>query len=151
MQKHGFSKLLVALSMLMLSFSSLAATQDKTQANKALVVEFYEEILFKGNFDKIDKYIGSTYIQHNPGVADGKEALIELLKSFGPVKAPWGEIVRTIAEDNLVVLHVKNYNWPAPRGSSVVDIFRVEAGKIVEHWDTIQAVPETSANDNGMF
>lgn len=149
MRKRLLSPLFLAL--LVFSQSSFAANPTLTQTNKKLVIEFYEEILFKGNFDKIDKYIGSTYIQHNPGVADGKQALIDLLKSFGPIKEPWGEIVRAIAEDNLVVLHVKNYNWPAPRGSSVVDIFRVEEGKIVEHWDTIQAVPEKSANNNGMF
>lgn len=72
----------------MLSYSSIAATLDTTQANKKLVVEFYDQILLKGNLDKIDQHIGSSYIQHNPEVADGKQALIDFLKSFGPATEP---------------------------------------------------------------
>jgi predicted SnoaL-like aldol condensation-catalyzing enzyme len=145
------SKIIVAFVLLTLSSLSFSASETSIDENKKLVVEFYENILFKGQFDKIDQYIGKVYIQHNPGVADGKQALLDMLKSFGPVKDTPGEIIRVVAENDLVVLHVKYYNFPTKRGSSVIDIFRIENGLIVEHWDTMQAVPEKSANSNSMF
>lgn len=145
-------KLLFGL--IILAINSSAMADQSLAQNKQLVIDFYNEVLFKGDYTAIDKYIGDIYIQHNPGVADGKEALRELIRSFGaaPGEAePFGEIVRVIAEDDLVVLHIRNYHWPAPNGGAVVDIFRVEQGLIVEHWDVIQAIPTESANSNGMF
>lgn len=124
------------------------------EANKALVTSFYQEVLFEGKHQAIDKYIGDIYIQHNPSVADGKQAFTDMIKSFVPADGkmePWGEIIRVIAEDDLVVLHIKNYNWPGKNGGAVIDIFRVKDGKIVEHWDVIQAIPDNPANDNTMF
>ena len=122
--------------------------------NKKLVSGFYTEVLLNGNSKAIDRYIGDEYTQHNPNLADGKEALRGLVESFPPRAenaGPAGEIVRIIAEGDLVVLHVRNYGWPQPNGGAIVDIFRVKDGKIVEHWDVVQAVPETSANENTMF
>ncbi len=123
-------------------------------ANKQLVVDFYSEVLLHANAEAIDKYIGDVYIQHNPNLPDGKEALRELVESFPAREAgapPAGEIVRVIAEDDLVVLHVKNYGWPGPNGDAIIDIFRVEGNKIVEHWDVIQAIPDNPKNTNTMF
>jgi len=124
------------------------------ESNKKLVVEFYQQVLLQGNISVIDNYIGDVYIQHNPNLPNGKEALRNLIKSF-PVKKPGdrpnGEIVRVIAENNLVVLHVKHYSWPQPLGGAIVDIFRVENNKIVEHWDIIQAIPDKPKNNNTMF
>ena len=127
---------------------------EQLEANKKLVVDFYTEILFENKLEKIDQYIGDIYIQHNPNVADGKQALVDLLKSFPEPEAdsePFGEIIRVIAEDDLVVLHIKNYAWPGPNGGAVMYIFRVKNNMIVEHWDVIQAIPDTAANDNSMF
>ncbi len=128
--------------------------QQQLEANKKLVVDFYNEVLFRGDYNAMDKYIGDVYIQHNPQVADGKKALFDILKQHvkNPGKEePSGKIVRVIAEGDLVVLHVHNFKFPAPRGSAVVDIFRVKDGKIVEHWDVGQDIPEKMAHDNGMF
>lgn len=130
---------------------TVLAEHAMAQQNKKLVVDFYQNILFAGKLDMIDQYIGDVYIQHNPQVADGKQALVDMLKGFPPSDQPTAEIVRAIAENDLVVLHVKNYNWPTERGSAVIDIFRVKDNKIVEHWDVIQSVPKESANNNGMF
>jgi len=139
---------------LTLTSTYLLADAEIAKANKALTIEFYTEVILKGNAEAIDDYIGDTYIQHNPRVADGKAALKELVSGFPKAtddsNLP-GEIVRAIAEDNLVVLHVKHHSWPGPNGGAFVDIFRVEDGLIVEHWDVIQAIPDTSANQNTMF
>lgn len=146
------NKLLIAIFLSAISMnvhSEIIANQ-----NKELVVNFYNEVLFQGKYKSIDKYIGDKYIQHNPHVPDGKEALAKLIKGFVPSSGevePFGEIIRVIAENDLVVLHIKNFNWPTKNGSAVIDIFRVEKGKIVEHWDVVQEIPEKSANNNTMF
>ncbi len=138
---------------LLFCFSMVASAND-IASNKKLVTDFYTQVILYGKYDAIDNYIGDKYIQHNPMIADGKEALREMVKSYAPaggLPKPGGEIIRVIAEDNLVVLHVKNYNWPSSAGGAIVDIFRVEDGLIVEHWDVIQEIPKESANSNGMF
>lgn len=143
----------LALYLIVLSLP-VQADVDTLQNNKKLVVDFYSEVLLKGNAKAIDRYIGDVYIQHNPNLPDGKEALRQLVESFpprDPDAAPGGEIVRVVAENDLVVLHVRNFNWPGPHGGAIVDIFRVEDGMIVEHWDVIQAVPAESRNSNTMF
>jgi predicted SnoaL-like aldol condensation-catalyzing enzyme len=83
---------------------------------------------------------------------DGKQPFIDFFSEFYK-KHPDArmEIKRMIAENDLVVVHTHSQLSKAERGSAVVDIFRLENGKIVEHWDVIQAIPEKAANDNGMF
>jgi predicted SnoaL-like aldol condensation-catalyzing enzyme len=122
------------------------------EANKKIVVDFYEKGLNQKDYDAAAKYFGPRYVQHNPGAANGPEGfkrLVGLLKEKFP--ASHNEIKRVIAEGDLVVLHVHSTRQPGDRGRAIVDIFRVENGKIVEHWDVIQDVPEKSANDNTMF
>lgn len=145
-------KATLLLVVLMVPLTSWA--NELTKKNKELVTNFYNEVVLNAGYEKLDTFVGETYIQHNPGIADGKEALRDLLKSLAPeVKSggPIGEIVRVIAEENLVALHVKFYNWPSENGGAIMDIFRVEDGKIIEHWDVVQAIPDTFANSNGMF
>jgi predicted SnoaL-like aldol condensation-catalyzing enzyme len=122
------------------------------EANKKIVVDFYEKGLNQKDYDAAAKYFGPRYVQHNPGAANGPEGfkrLVGLLKEKFPNSH--GEIKRVIAEGDLVVLHVHSKREPTDRGRAIVDIFKVENGKIVEHWDVIQDIPEKSANDNTMF
>ncbi|MDW6002256.1 nuclear transport factor 2 family protein [Vibrio mangrovi] len=139
---------------LMFICNSVMAGTNSLESNKKLVVDFYTQVLLHGRADVIDQYIGDEYIQHNPTVASGKEAFRQLIESFPPRDKnapPSGKIVRVVAEGDLVVLHVNNYYWPGSNGGAIVDIFRVKNNKIVEHWDVIQAIPDSSKNDNTMF
>ena len=122
------------------------------EANKKAVQEFYDLIINKKDFESARKYMGDRYKQHNPLVADrpeGLKAFIEFLKTNFPEAR--SEIKRVFAEGDYVILHVHSIRPPNMRGRAIIEIFRLENGKIDEHWDVIQEIPEESANPNGMF
>ena len=121
------------------------------ETNKEIVKEFYDLIINKKDFEAAGKYIGPRYKQHNPLVKDYPEGLrefIEFLKENYPEAR--SEIKRVIAEGDYVVLHVHSIR-SSKLQRAIIEIFRLENGKIDEHWDVIQEIPETSANPNGMF
>jgi predicted SnoaL-like aldol condensation-catalyzing enzyme len=122
------------------------------EVNKKTVQEFYDLLINKKDFKAASKHIGRQYTQHNPLVADGPEGLeafVDLLKTNYPNAK--SEIKRVFAEGDYVILHVHSIRIPNTRGRAIFELFRLENGKIVEHWDTIQEIPETSANPNGIF
>jgi predicted SnoaL-like aldol condensation-catalyzing enzyme len=122
------------------------------EANKKAVQEFYDFVINKKDFESARKYMGDRYKQHNPLVADGPEGLkafIEFLKTNFPEAR--SEIKRVLADGDYVILHVHSIRPPNMRGRAIIEIFRLENGKIDEHWDVIQEIPEESANPNGMF
>jgi predicted SnoaL-like aldol condensation-catalyzing enzyme len=122
--------------------------------NKATVVAYYTTAFNdKKPEEAVAKYGGPVYIQHNPLAADGFQAFIDFVKAYtGANPQLHVDIKRVIGECDLVVTHSHITTSPSDRGQAVADIFRLNRkGKVVEHWDVIQPVPETSANDNTMF
>lgn len=120
--------------------------------NKANAISFYR-MAYEGNPRKaVELFVGAEYIQHNPLVGDGKEPFIEYFERMGreyPDKSI--EFVREVAEANLVALHTHQV-WPGNEEYVTMDFFRFDdSGKIVEHWDSMQEIPEDSANGNTMY
>jgi predicted SnoaL-like aldol condensation-catalyzing enzyme len=122
------------------------------QENKATAIAFYT-LAFneKRPEEAVQRYVGPRYIQHNPQAADGPEPFIQFVRAYtGQFPELHVEIKRAIAEGDLVMTHGLITTSPDDRGTAAVDVFRLEHGKVVEHWDVLQPVPETSANTNGM-
>jgi predicted SnoaL-like aldol condensation-catalyzing enzyme len=121
-------------------------------ANKAIVLDFLEKAINQGDFDAAATYFGPRYVQHNPMIGDGVEGIrnhmSELRRQFPELR---GEVKRIVAEGDLVIAHVHARRTPTDPGLAIVDIFRLEDGKLVEHWEVRQPVPDDAVHDNGMF
>jgi predicted SnoaL-like aldol condensation-catalyzing enzyme len=134
--------------------AAAAVAESTEEANKAVVIAFYNAALNEKDWEKASKFIGPRYVQHNQAAVDGPEGIkahIENLKTNFPLNH--GDIKRALADGDLVALHIHVKRSPDVLGFAVVDLFRVENGKVVEHWDVVQRIPEPTdvKNRNTMF
>lgn len=150
--------MLLGLSAMSLTQAAETALTQKdassqSQANLKLVVDFYNQFFNDHRVAVADEVVAESYKQHNPFVPDGRAPFVNFFtKVFKDNPARRSQIVRAAVNGDIVFLHVHMTQNPQDqRGRAGVDIFRVENGKIVEHWDVNQDVPEKSANTNTMF
>jgi len=149
-------QLLIAMTLAAVAAMSAPAMAQRAytpeeERNKAIVLDFYDQGLNRKDFAAASKYLG-TYIQHNPNAEDGPEGFrkfIEFLKAKYPQSH--SEITNVLVDGDFVILRVHAIREPGTRGNAIVDIFRLKDSKIEEHWDSVQPIPEQSANSNGMF
>ena len=130
----------------------------RAQQDTAVVLAFLDTVFNKHEVEQAFKlYVGPSYRQHNPNVPDGVDGAVRALTKYTHEIYPelHQEVKRTVAQGDLVAVHSRYVPSNADRergtGQAAVDIFRVEHGQIVEHWDVVQDIPEKPANDNSMF
>ncbi len=143
-------KLLLMVLMLIANYVLAETVQE---SNKKVVTEFYEMAFNQHKpTEAAKKYLGDKYIQHNPMVPNGAAAFYGFFEGFFK-KYPKSHVIihRVLADGDLVALHLHSKLDEKDLGRAVVDIFRLENGKIVEHFDVVQNVPAKTANGNTMF
>ncbi|WP_105638041.1 nuclear transport factor 2 family protein [Cronobacter dublinensis] len=150
--KKTMAGFLVAASLLTANGAVASARQsDVEEANRQRVITFYDRFFNQHDIAAAD-VVADDYRQHNPEVPDGKAPFVNYFSGFfrdNPQSR--AKVIRSAADGDLVWLQVHSTNGSHDRGQAVLDIFRVKDGKIVEHWDIIQDVPEKAANANTMF
>ena len=134
------------------SESLCAQSEAQAKANCRLVVDFYEAFFNQHQIKAAEAAIADTYVQHNPDLPNGRRPLVEFFAGyFREHPQTHSRIVHVSASGDLVWLHVHDTDATGDRGDAVVDIFRVQSGRIAEHWDVIQPIPAKAANANSMF
>jgi predicted SnoaL-like aldol condensation-catalyzing enzyme len=135
------------------SQQTAAAAHQQAQANKALVLKAYQELFGDHDLTALDRYWAKDYIQHNPSMGDGTEAVKQFIEKRGIFNGPKFkvEFLRVAAEGDLVFIHLRQPKTPQSPEMVIVDIFRVHKGKIAEHWDVMQPVPADAVNKRPMY
>ena len=130
-----------------------AKVHGQAAANKALVLKAYQALFGDHDLTALDRYWAKDYIQHNPSMGDGTEAVKQFVEKIGLLKGPKSkvEFLRVAAEGDLVFVQTRTPKMGDAPEMVYVDIFRVEKGKIAEHWDVIQAVPADAVNKRPMY
>ncbi|HEY1124964.1 MAG TPA: nuclear transport factor 2 family protein [Sphingobium sp.] len=128
------------------------ARTPEEEANAQLVIDLFNKVLIPMDKTLVDDFIAEDYLQHSSLAEPGREALKRWL-DFVRVESPEAtqKIYRVFAEDDHVITHQHVTRWPGDPGFAVCDIFRIENGKIVEHWDVLQEISPNPVNPNSMF
>lgn len=146
-------KLLFLFSILIsLNAMGIEKNMDQQEINRSVVINFYNKFFNEHKVDEASLIVTDDYKQHNPYVPDGKKTFVSYFKEFFTENPnSKAKIVRSAVDGDLVWLHVHSTLNDKDKGEAVVDIFRVKEGKIIEHWDVIQGVPDVAENNNTMF
>jgi len=122
------------------------------EANLALVLGMFEHVLNPMDSGAVDRFIAEDYIQHNQSVEPGREKLKEFLDMIkGRTPEAVHDVKRAFVDGDHVTVHYHVRRWPGDAGWAVIDIFRVEGGKVKEHWDVMQDIVEGGPNPNSPF
>jgi predicted SnoaL-like aldol condensation-catalyzing enzyme len=150
--KRTFLLLVLVILALVVASPAFGGNSAQEEMNKKNVVAFYDAFINQKDFEAAAKYVGSRYTQHNPMGADNLDGIknfVEFLREKAPKYHT--EFKRVFADGDYVIIHAHAKMNPEDRGFAVMDIFKVEDGKVVEHWDVVQAIPEKAFNSNTMF
>ncbi len=128
-----------------------SAHEQLTENNRKIVADFARIFYTERDVDRAFRnYVSADhYVQHNPTIADGREAAIAVLKPLFSAPGARFDVRHIVVDGAIAVIHLRGRPSPESRGGAVADVFRLENGKIVEHWDVLQPIPEKSANPNG--
>jgi predicted SnoaL-like aldol condensation-catalyzing enzyme len=125
---------------------------EQEQRNLKAVLDFYEVVINGQHYERAGEFLDDNYIQHKPEVETGPEGVLKFVRwIYEQSPQHRARIVRSFVEDDYVILHVHIMNGVEAPNIAVMDIFRVENGKLMEHWDVASPVPETAKNTNGVF
>jgi len=125
---------------------------EQEQKNLKAVLDFYDVIVNGQQYERAGEFLDDNYIQHKPEVEDGPEGVLNFIRwVYEQSPQHRARIVRSFVEDDYVILHVHIIDGAEAPNIAVMDIFRVENGKLMEHWDVASPVPETARNPNGVF
>jgi predicted SnoaL-like aldol condensation-catalyzing enzyme len=146
----------VTAAMLILALSGLparaAGRASLTEANRPIITHFADLFYTEKKVgEAFAAYVAPDYVQHNPGIADGREAAVAALTPMFAKPDQVFKIEKILVDGDMAVIHLRVAATAIPRGASVVDMYRLKGGKVVEHWDVIQVVPASAANRHPMF
>lgn len=126
--------------------------ESETERNRAIVADFARTFYTERDVPKaFATHVAPDYIQHNPGIADGRDAAVAALTPMFSAPGAKFEVKRIVVDGEYAVIHLFGQGDPATPGAAVADIYRLKDGKIVEHWDVLQPMPDKSANPHPMF
>ena len=155
---RGAVPLLVTAGLVLACGNTLSRASDPAQVelNRRSVVEFYDKAFNRKDFEAAKAYFGPQFIDHNPAASgDGAKDIEGIGRFLGFLRnkfpASRFEIQRTFVDGDYVIVHAHGVREPGTRGRAIVDIFRLDQGKIVEHWDVVQDIPETTPNSHPFF
>ncbi len=144
--------LILALAAALTYACTAAPLASPTEANRAIVEDFARLFYTERDVRRaFERHVAPDYIQHNPGIADGREAAIKALTPMFSRPEARFEVKRILVDGDLAAIHLFGRGDPATPGAAVADIYRLKDGKIVEHWDILQPIPTRSANPHPMF